>query len=166
MRFDYFNNNITEDWIEDNLDGALKSLKNNKSSDPSGLINEISKPPILGSDLKGALLEFINGIKREYFFPTDILKSDITSIYKKKGSRLDMENDRGIFGLNVLKKIIDKITYLEKYPLLDANMSDSNVGAWKKRNIKNHLFMIHGIINSITLSSSLIDQSMRKQLET
>ena len=95
------------------------------------------------------MLELINGIKREYFFPSEILKSDITSIYKKKGSRLDMENDRGIFGLSVFKKIIDKITYLEKYPLLDENMSASNVGARKKRNIKNHLFMIHGIINSI-----------------
>ena len=54
------------------------------------------------------------------------MKSDITSIYKKKGSRLDMDNDRGIFGLSIFKKIIDKLIYIEKYPLLDANMTDSN----------------------------------------
>ena len=60
-----------------------------------------------------------------------------------------MDNDRGIFGLSVFKKMIDKLLYLEKYPLLDSNMSDSNVGARKKRNVKNHLFMVHGIINSV-----------------
>ena len=148
-RFDYLKKEVTKDWSEKELLSALKSLKNNKSRDPGGLINEIFKPPVIGRDLQDALLQFLNGIKRDYFFPKDILKSDITSIYKRKGSRLDMENDRGIFGLSVFKKIIDKIIYQEKYPLLDSNMSDSNVGARKKRNIKNHLFMIHGIINSI-----------------
>jgi hypothetical protein len=49
--------------------------------------------------------------------------------------------------------MIDKLVYLEKYPLLDANMSDSNVGARKKRSIKNHLFMIHEIINSVVNGS-------------
>ena len=57
-----------------------------------------------------------------------------------------MENYRGIF---VFKKMIDKMIYLDKYPLLDANMSDSNIGARKKMNIRNHLFIIHGIINSV-----------------
>ena len=86
---------------------------------------------------------------REHFSPQEVLMSDITCIYKKKGSRMDMENDRGIFGLSIFKKMIDKLIYLEKYPLLDANMSDSNIEARKKRNIKNHLFIIHGIINSV-----------------
>ena len=54
-----------------------------------------------------------------------------------------MENERGIFGLSVFKKIIDKIIYLEKYPHLDENMSDSNIGARRKKNIKNHLFIIY-----------------------
>ena len=86
---------------------------------------------------------------REHFSPQEVLMSDITCIYKKKRSRMDMENDKGIFGLSIFKKMIDKLIYLEKYPLLDANMSDSNIGARKKRNIKNHLFIIHVIINSL-----------------
>ena len=55
----------------------------------------------MGRDLEDALLQLINGIEMEYFFPPEVLKSNITSIYKRKGSRLDMENDRGIFGLSV-----------------------------------------------------------------
>ena len=94
MRFDYLKNNITQDWSEKELTHALKSLKNNKARDPNGLINEIFKPPVIGGDLKDALRNFLNGIKREYFFPQEVLMSDITSIYKKKGSRMDMANFR------------------------------------------------------------------------
>ena len=114
MRFDYLRNKNTKDWTEDELIYTVKKLKNNKSRDPSGLINEIFKPPVAGKDLQNGLLDLINGIKREYYFPLEIIQSNITSIYKRKGSRLSMENDRGIFGLSVFKKIIDKIIYLEK----------------------------------------------------
>ena len=32
---------------------------------------------------------------------------------------------------------------------IDENMSDSNIGARRNRNIKNHLFIIYGIMNSV-----------------
>ena len=32
---------------------------------------------------------------------------NITTVYNNKGSRFDMENERGIFILTVLKKILD-----------------------------------------------------------
>ena len=60
-----------------------------------------------------------------------------------------MSSDRGIFILPVLRKIMDKLTYLDKYPELDMAMSDSNIGARKNKNIRNHLFIIHGVINSV-----------------
>jgi hypothetical protein len=75
--------------------------------------------------------------------------ANISSIFKNKGSRLDLNNDRGIFILAVLRKILDKLNYQEKYPHIDSAMSDSNIGARKGRNIKNHLFMLYGIINSV-----------------
>ena len=148
-RFEYLKHQKSPSWTEEELSSALKSLKNNKARDPSGFINEIFKAGVIGRDLKTTLLQLINGIKCEFYFPDEVLMSNITSIYKKKGSRLSMENDRGIFGLSVFKKIIDKIIYLEKYPDLDENMSESNIGARKNRNIKNHLFIIYGIINSV-----------------
>ena len=83
MRFNYLRNRKTEDWTEDELTVTLKQLKNNKTRDPSGLINEIFKPPVIGKDLKDALLQFINGIIREYYFPLETLQSNITSIYKR-----------------------------------------------------------------------------------
>ena len=75
--------------------------------------------------------------------------SNITTLYKQKGSRLSLNSERGIFILTSLKRILDKQIYVDKYSSIDENMSDSNIGARRGRNIKNHLFMIYGIINSV-----------------
>ena len=37
--------------------------------------------------------------------------------------------------------------YQDKYQTIDENISDSNVGTKKKKNIRNHLFILNGIIN-------------------
>ena len=102
-----------------------------------------------GEDLEDALLSLLNGIKEYFLFPEYLLRENITTLYKNKGSRLDMNNDRGIFILTALKKILDKLIYLDKFENIDENMSDSNIGARKRRNIKDHLFLIYGIINSV-----------------
>ena len=94
-----------------------------------------------------AILKLVNGIKSKYLIPSTIQMSNITTIYKSSGSRQDLESDRGTFSLSVYRKIIDKLIYQEKYPMIDENMSNSNIGARKKRNIKNHLFIIYAIIN-------------------
>ena len=92
----------------------------------------------------------MNGIKFNMFIPENLQLANITSIFKNKGSRLNLDNDRGIFVLTIFRKILDKLTYLDKYPELDCRMSDSNIGARKNRNIRNHLFVIYTIINSVT----------------
>ena len=51
MRFSQLKLRVTSDWSESDLIHTLKSLKNNKSRDPGGLINEIFKPPVIGRDL-------------------------------------------------------------------------------------------------------------------
>ena len=91
----------------------------------------------------------MNGIKSNAYFPEEMIKANISSIYKSKGSKLDLSNDRVIFILGVVRKIWDKLIYQEKYPFIDDAMSDSNIGSRKKRNIKDHLFMLYGIINSV-----------------
>ena len=90
-----------------------------------------------------------NGIKSHQFIPVFMALSNITSVYKNKGSRFDLENDRGIFILTVLKKILDKLIYFDNYEALDKNMSDSNIGARRKRNINDHLLIIYRVINSV-----------------
>ena len=75
--------------------------------------------------------------------------ANISTAYKSKVSRFSLESDRGIFILSVLRKYLDKLIYQDKYPGIDRNMSDSNIGARKGKNMKNNLFVVYGIINSV-----------------
>ena len=109
----------THPWTMENLDKVLKSLKNNQSRDPMGMINELFKPGIIGEELKIATLNLMNNIKSFMYVPTNMQLANITTIFKNKGSRLIMSNERGIFILPVLRKILDKLTYHDKYPDLD-----------------------------------------------
>ena len=37
----------------------------------------------------------------------------------------------------------------DNYEKIDAKMSDSNCGARKNRNVRDHLFVVHGVINDV-----------------
>ena len=62
---------------------------------------------------------------------------------------IDLNNDRGVFVVVKIRSILDKLIYNNKFKIIDANMSDSNIGGRKGRNIRDHLFVINGIINDI-----------------
>ena len=79
----------SEPWSIENLNKVLKSLKNNKTRDPNGMINEIFKPEVAGKDLKIGLLDLFNNIKENLIVPDFMNLQNITSIYKSKGSRMD-----------------------------------------------------------------------------
>jgi hypothetical protein len=61
--------NKTPAWDMEDLTEAIKSLKNNKSSDSFGFINELFKPSVIGSDLKEGLLNLKNKIKETQVYP-------------------------------------------------------------------------------------------------
>ena len=43
--------------------------------------------PVIGHDMEDALLQLVNGIKMEYFIPNCVEMSNITTIWKLKGSK-------------------------------------------------------------------------------
>ena len=59
--------NKTPIWTMKDLERALDDLKRNKSRDSEGLVNEIFKNDVIGSDLKQSLLLLYNSIKKENF---------------------------------------------------------------------------------------------------
>ena len=73
--------------------------------------------------------------------------ANIVSIYKGKGEKNDLQNDRGIFIMNIFKSMMMKLVYNEAYETIDSHMSDSNIGARKDNKIRNHIFILNGIIN-------------------
>ena len=97
LRLKYASKIITEDWSLCDLEKVLKSLKNGKARDPHGHIYELYK--YAGNDLKYSLLKFFNLIKRKQKYPEILQPSNISSFYKKKGERTDLNNDRGVFNV-------------------------------------------------------------------
>ena len=149
LRLNLAKQNKTPDWTIDQLEKVLKGLKSNKSRDPIGLANEIFKPGVAGDDLKLAILKLMNRMKKDQCFPDSLEPCNITSIWKRKSSRNDFDNYRGIFRLTIFRSILDRLIYNDEYETIDSNLTDSNVGARRGRNIRDNIFVLNAITNSV-----------------
>ena len=138
---------VTKDWSLKELEKALKSMKNGKARDELGHTYELFKYG--GKSLKISLLKLLNAIKIGQKYPTFLEKSNITSIWKRKGEKRDIDNKRGIFNVTKVRSILEKMIYNDIYDNIDLNMSNSNIGARKNRNIRDHLFVINAIVNDV-----------------
>ena len=137
----------SESWKHSDLLKVTKNLKKNKAADPKGFVNELFKPGVAGTDLFQSLLMLCNQVKAECDIPTFMKMTNITSIFKNKGSKTDLNNDRGVFNVMTVRSVIDNLIYNDYYNIIDQNMSDSNVGGRKARNIRDNLFIVNGVIN-------------------
>ena len=84
IRLEVCKNIKSQDWTEEVLLKVLKSLKRNKSSDPSGLIYELFRPEIIGQNLLTSLLMLVNNVKSQLRIPSFCTITNITSIYKNR----------------------------------------------------------------------------------
>ena len=57
-----------------------------------------------------------------------------------------IENHRGIFLIHKFRSLLMRMLLNDHYDTLDEFMSDSNVGGRKGRSVRDHLFMVNGII--------------------
>ena len=144
-------------WNTIELKKVLKALKLNKSRDPHGLINELFKPGVLGKNLEESILKLLNRIKDKISIPEFMEFANIVTIYKGKGPKSSLKSDRGIFLVNIMRSILMKLVFQEKYPIVVKNMSDAQIGARRKKNIRNHLFILNGVINEAVHKGRAID---------
>ena len=149
LRLQSSSQNKTPNWTLDQLTAVLKSLNKNRSRDPLGYCNELFLPHVAGSDLQLAILKIMNKIKSDQKFPAQLETCNISSIYKNRGSRNDLDNYRGIFRVPIFRSILEKLVYKDEYDIIDESLSDSNVGARKARNIRDNLFVLYAICNSV-----------------
>ena len=98
-------------------------------------------------NLKLFILKFFNLIKKKQIYPDIFKLSNISSFHKNKGSKDDLNNDRGVFLVVKLRSILDKLIYNDNYEIINDSMSDSNIGGRKGRNIRDHLFVNKGPSN-------------------
>jgi hypothetical protein len=129
--------NKSEPWTMEDLDLVLKHLKKGKARDPHGWTNELFSTDVAGKQLKLSMLMLLNKMKHENYIPEFIRLADVATIYKGKGEKCDLVNDRGIFLVTIFRSILMLLFYIDKYSLIDSNMSDSQVG--RKECQKSHL---------------------------
>ena len=71
----------------------------------------------------------LNGIKEKHLIPEFVEMADVATVYKGKGKKCDLKNDRGIFLVTIFRSILMHLIYLDNYEVFDLSMSDSQVGA-------------------------------------
>ena len=142
----------TEPWKMFQLEKVLKDLKKDKARDPIGLVNELFKEGVVGKNLKISLLKLFNRMKKENYIPEFMRLADVATIYKGKGEKCDLTNDRGIFLVTIFRSMLMKLIYFDKYDKIDKSMSDSQVGARKGKNVRNHIWILNGIFNDVLSS--------------
>ena len=149
LRLELAKSEKTQPWVMKNLEEALKSLKTGKCRDPEGIIREIFMEDSIGEDLKKSLLMLCNKVKETRTLPGFMQKTNICAIYKGRGDMLSLDSDRGIFLITIFRTILMKMVYQDIYPLIDKSMSDSNIGARKQKNIRNHIFVVNSVIHDV-----------------
>ena len=142
------------EWTMSDLDRALRDLKRNKSRDNEGFINELFKPDVIGNNLKMSLLLMFNKAKKKQLIAAFMNYANITTV-PKRGSRLLLVNERGIFRVAVVRYILMRLIYNSKYPEIDENISDCQMGGRKGKSCKNNIFIINGIIHDVMKSKRI-----------
>ena len=146
--------NKSEDWDLDKILKICKKLKSDKARDRDDLIYELFKPEFAGEDLILSLKYLFNGVKTKLSIQDFLQKMAITSLYKNKGIKKDFSNQRGVFNVSKVRSILDKVLYDDVYQTIDDELSYSNIGGRKGRNIRDHLFVIYAVINDVINGSS------------
>ena len=77
--------------------------------------------------------------------------ANITTV-PKKGSKLLLQNERGIFRVPVVRSILMRLIYNKKYPEIDYLMSDCQMGGRKRKSCKNNIFILNGLIHDVQSS--------------
>ena len=150
--FNLKNEECEEEFYE--VTDALKSLKNNKIRDPCGFINELFKPAVIGNDLKKSLLSMFHKLKKKKMIALFMNFANITTV-PKRGSRLVLKNERGIFRVNIVRSILMGHIYDTKYSKIDSRMSDCQMGGRKKKGCKNNIFILNGLIHEVLKSKKM-----------
>ena len=152
MRLERCGQEKSKPWEMKALEAAMKKLKKDKSRDPNGWLNDLFQDGIAVNFLKISMLKMFNRIKLEFFSPEFVRKADVLTIYKGKGEKSDLSNDRGIFIVSIFRSLLMKLIYKDIYEVIDKGMSDSQVGSRKGKNIRNHIWVVNSIITD-TLST-------------
>jgi len=137
---------IDENFTMDELNTALKQAKNNKSSGPDGICNEILKNLPLGG--KVFLLAVYNDIWKTEKLPPDWSTSSTVMIHKK-GPKEQPDNYRPISLLSCPLKIMTQMMHNRLYHWAEYSgiLPESQAGFRKSRSCHENIFTLKAAID-------------------
>ena len=63
----------------------------------------------------------------------------MVSTIPKSGSKFELKNERGFFQLSIIRSILLRLIHNRKYETINARMSESNIGARKRKGCQNYI---------------------------
>ena len=73
-------------------------------------------------------------------YPVAMELCNVTTIYKNKDDKSNLNSYQGVFRTTSLRNIIDRLIYMDEYQGVDESLTDCNVGSRRSRNIRDNLF--------------------------
>ena len=104
-----------------------------------------------------SLLSLLNRIKLEILVPDMLKLSNVSTLYKGKGSRREVLNLRGIFKLSIVRNILDRLITMDEQSVVNESMGQFQVGNQQGRNIRDHTLIIHAVVNEALTNNTEID---------
>ena len=132
----------------------MKELKKGKSCGEDG------RPPEFflnsSTNFRKTLLDMINKIKQTAIIPFQWNNVNVTTIYKQKGMRKKLVNQRGIFLTIILYKVFEKLI-MKRLPSVMKNVNLLQAGGRKLRGPADQTFILRSLINhALYLGKSII----------
>jgi len=139
------NNDLPSKFTVKEVQDVVKKLSKNKAPGPNRVTNEMIREG--GISVVKWMQNMFNNIVVQGTLPSEWKKVTIKSIYKNKGLKCDLKNQRGIFLTQTISKIFEKLVLSRIQPDLETNMSDFQNGARPQRGTADSLFIIRALIN-------------------
>ena len=140
--------NLNALFSQKEVEDTIRFSKNSKAPGPDKIINEMLKEgieyiaPIL-------TLLFNQMLEKDKLIPETWRLGDIISIFKGKGEKLDMKNQRGLSMTSSFLKCLEKIVANRISPLIKRYTTDLQGGGKQNESTEEYLFMWPTAIDKI-----------------
>ena len=101
---------------------------------------------LMGKDFRESLHILFNKIEENSLIPDEWDEMEILSFHKNKGSKLELENRRGIFITNTISKLFEKIRSGKTKQELNNKISEFQCGGIEARSTADHLITLNSVI--------------------
>ena len=145
LRLEVSKGKLDDEFTLEEVERAISELKRGKCSDPTGLIREVFTRS--GKCMILSILRMMNLIKQHQVLPFEWSNIWIRTLEKNKGSIKVLNNYRGVFIVDIMSIIFEKLLKYRLMPHLQQNMRKFQTGGVKGKGVTDNLFLMRGVIN-------------------